>query len=96
MIGIYKITCGGKSFIGRSLDLENEWENQKKISENSRSRFYNALRVDLKRNAAKFQIITECSEAALDELEELYIIKFDTYFNGWNKTLGKNYDIYSK
>lgn len=92
MIGIYKITCGGKVFIGRSVELEAEWEKHKAFAKVGRTHFYNALRKDLAKGAAAFQIITECELSRLNELQEYYILKYDSYFNGWNTSLGGDYE----
>jgi len=92
MCGIYKIVAGGKVFIGRSIDLDNEWEKQKSIAKKARSHFYNALRKDLERGVAQFQIITECAATELNKLQEYYILKYNSYFKGWNTSLGGDYE----
>jgi hypothetical protein len=92
MTGIFKVVTGGKVFIGRSVDLENEWQNQKTKAKNMRTRFYNSLRKDLERGKAQFQIITECAVSDMNQLQERYILKYDSYFNGWNTSLGGDYE----
>lgn len=92
MIGIYKIVTGGKVYIGASDNIEKRWEEHKSFAQRYKTDFYKSLKKDLARNAAQFTIITECKVEQFGDLEEYYIDKYDSYFNGWNNTYGANYE----
>jgi len=93
MIGIYKIKTGGKNYIGASENIEESFNRHKRNAYFSRSAFYKSLKKDLILNTAQFDIITICKKEELDDLEEYYILKYDSYFNGWNRTLGRKYNV---
>lgn len=97
MIGtIYKLTSpSGKSYIGQTID-----QRRRKSNFYNTNCYYSGHRLD---NAIKkygvetftyeilIQIIEESRDALrdkLDELEKYYIEKFDSYYNGYNMTLG--------
>lgn len=55
-------------------------------------RFDVSLRRDIMNGVAACYIIRECRVEELGDWQEHYILEYDTYFNGWNKTLGMNYE----
>lgn len=93
-VGIYKITnkIDGKSYIGQSRNIEKRWQahRTKSFQENDHSYntpFYRAIRKYGIDNFT-FEIIEECKISELNEKEKYWIQKYDTFFNGYNLTLG--------
>lgn len=94
MIGIYKITnkINGNAYIGQSVDIEKRWKSHKKRAYCSTGKefektLYRAIRKYGLDNF-RFEVLEECSENNLNELEYYYIQKYDTYQNGYNETPG--------
>lgn len=96
MCGIYKITnsINGKCYIGQSIDIENRWIKHKSSAFNPKSKeyeypLYRAIRKYAIDNFT-LDIVCECEENELDELEEYYISYFHSHFyeNGYNLTNG--------
>ena len=94
--GIYKITnlINGKSYIGQSIDIEGRWHNEKNRAfrpsyEHYDKTLFRAFRKYGLQNF-QFEIIEECEELELDEKEKYYIALYDTYYSGYNETLGGN------
>lgn len=94
MIGIYKITnkVNGHSYIGQSVDIARRWRQHRNLASNPNDSSYNnplyrAIRKYGIDNFV-FEIIEECSVDKLNELEQYYIEKFNTFFDGYNLTLG--------
>lgn len=79
IIGIYKLTSpSGKIYIGQSRDCGKREEHYRNLRIHDQPAIYNSI----KKHGwitHKFEIIHECSESFLDELEKFYIIFFDTY-----------------
>lgn len=94
LIGIYKITntINGKSYIGQSTNIYKRWEREKADSRNvsSRSYEYPLMRAFRKYGIKNFnfEIIEECNNEELNQREVYWIDYFDTFFNGYNQTLG--------
>lgn len=94
MIGIYKITnlINGKSYIGQSVDIYKRWKREKEDSNNinSCSYEYPLMRAFRKYGFDNFyfEIIEECKIEELNEKEMYWINFYDTFFNGYNQTLG--------
>lgn len=89
MIGIYKITnlIDGKAYIGQSLNIEERFvEHRHHHSENA----YNIGKAIYKygKENFSFEVLEECSPDKLDELEDYYILKYDTINNGYNNIRG--------
>lgn len=87
MIGIYKITnlINNKSYIGQSIDIKRRW------SEHRARRGTNPIYKDMEEfglDNFSFEILEECQQDKLDEREIYWIQKYDTYYNGYNRTLG--------
>ena len=77
MIGIYKIEnlINGKVYIGQSIHIERRW--QEHCQPSSRSLIGKAIQKYGKEHFA-FQVLKECAEEQLDELEERYISEYDS------------------
>ena len=92
IVGIYKITnkINGKVYIGQSVNIEHRWKvhlSRYRTGRNSHTRLYKAMKKHGIENFI-FEIICQCSENELDELEIFYIKKYDSYLHGYNGTLG--------
>lgn len=77
--GIYKITSpSGKIYIGKTMDMNKRWNLYKHLHCKSQIRLYNSF---LKHGVENhtFEIICECTEGNLNELECYYINFFDTF-----------------
>lgn len=94
MIGIYKITntINGKSYIGQSVDINRRWKREKDDSNNVNSRTYDYPLMKAFRKYGienfDFKVIEECEIEELNEKEMYWIDFYDTFFNGYNQTLG--------
>lgn len=89
--GIYKITnlINGKCYIGQSVNILNRWRHHQASSQNSSDKkydypLYRAFRKYGLENFT-FEILEECSPELLDILEENYIEKYDSIYNGYNQ-----------
>ena len=85
MIGIYKITNlkNGKIYIGQSIHIERRW--QEHCRESAHSVISDAIKKEGKDNF-KFEVIKECKQSELDELEQYYI-------HYYNCTLPYGYNV---
>ena len=84
MIGIYKIEnlVNGKVYIGQSIHIERRW--QEHCQPSSRSLIGKAIQKYGKEHFT-FQVLDECAEEYLDELEERYISVYNSVVpNGYN------------
>ena len=89
MIGIYKITnkINGKSYVGQSTDIERRWREHHYRYWNNDNVIYMAFRKYGIENF-DFSIIEECSTQELNSREEYWINYYDSYYNGYNETVG--------
>ena len=94
MIGIYKIEnlVNKKVYIGQSKNIEKRWLNHKSDAFNSISHsydypLYKAIRKYGLENF-DFVVLEECLVEELNEKERQYIQQYDSFFNGYNLTLG--------
>ena len=87
MCGIYKITnlCNGKVYVGQSVDIQSRWRRHKTCT--SDYALYRAFRKYGLENF-QFDVIEECDVDQLDERETYWINYYDSFFNGYNETLG--------
>lgn len=94
MIGIYKITniINGKSYIGQSTDIHRRWKNEITDSKCINANSYNYPLMKAFRKYGidnfKFEIIEECNSEELNQKEIYWIDYYDTFFHGYNQTLG--------
>lgn len=89
MCGIYKITnmYNGKIYIGQSIDIKARWRNHRNsTSDYALYRAFRKYGID----NFKFEVIEECNVDQLNERECYWINYYDSYFNGYNETLGGN------
>lgn len=89
MIGIYKIEnkINGKCYIGQSIDIYRRWRSHKNTIGQSQYPLYLAMQ-KYGLDSFIFTVLEECSIEHLDEREIFYIEKFNSYYNGYNQTLG--------
>jgi len=81
MIGIYKITNPkSKIYIGQSIDIDRRFRFYKKINCKSQTKLYNSLKYYGFDNH-KFEIITECLDFELNDLERYYQDLYDVSGN---------------
>ena len=93
--GIYKITnkINGHSYIGQSVNIIRRWGDHRHHYHNLDydCTLYKAFRKYGLENF-EFEIIEECEPELLDEKEEYYIKLYDTYKNGYNLTIGGDFN----
>ena len=94
MVGIYKIEnlINHKCYIGQSTHIEKRWSNEIAASKNLNDKAYNyplqcAFRKYGEDNFS-FTILEECSIKSLNIKERYWISYYDSFFNGYNQTLG--------
>lgn len=93
MIGIYKITnlLTGKSYIGQSVNIATRWSQHKSTSRSIETLDGNELHKDILElgiDNFSFEVIEETTVDKLDEREIYWISYYDTFYNGYNHTLG--------
>lgn len=92
--GIYKITnkINGKCYIGQSIHIESRWGEEKRVSNNPKSKSYNTVLSRAFRRYGienfNFEILEECPVELLNEKEIYYINYYNSYFEGYNSTTG--------
>lgn len=94
MIGIYKIEnlLNHKVYIGQSKYIEKRWKNHQITAFNSNDKgydypLYRAIRKYGIENFS-FQVLEECSPEQLNEKEKYYISSYNSFFEGYNQTMG--------
>lgn len=88
IIGIYKIISpSGKIYIGQSKDIYNRWKCYHKPKKNVQTKLYNSFRKYGSKNHI-FEIVQICEFSELNELEEKYVLEFDSVKNGLNARYG--------
>lgn len=90
--GIYKITntLNGKCYIGQSVDIYKRWVKHKSNCVQNQQRnkcLYRAFRKYGIDNFT-FEILQKCKKEKLDEREEYWIKKYDSFKNGYNMNSG--------
>lgn len=98
MIGIYKITnkITGKSYIGQSVNIATRWSAHKSTSRSEETLDGNELHKDILTlgiDNFSFEVIEETTIDKLDEREIYWIQYYNTYYNGYNRTLGGNGNV---
>lgn len=96
-IGIYKITnkINQKHYIGQSVNIENRWNKHKSDMYKKSYPLYLAFNKYGIENFS-FEIILECTKEELNDKEVEYIEKYDSFYNGYNQTLGGQNPTYFK
>jgi group I intron endonuclease len=88
MVGIYKITNPkGEIYVGCSTNLDKRKSKYSYIDCKSQPKLYESLKIFGWKNHI-WDIIKECSEEQLFNLEKYYINKYDSYNKGLNSNLG--------
>ena len=90
--GIYQIKnlINGNIYIGQSVNIRNRWKQhiyELNNDKHSNSHLQNAWNLYGKENF-EFSILEKCEINQLDEKEEYWINKLDSYQNGYNNDLG--------
>ena len=94
VIGIYKITnlINNKSYIGQSIDIHKRWKREINAANNINSHAYEypLMRAFRKYGIDNFSftIVEECDVEQLNEKEIYWINFYDTFFHGYNQTIG--------
>lgn len=94
IIGIYKITniLNNLIYIGQSVNIYKRWSNHRYSGFNVNSREYNIpLYRDFRKYGLenfKFEIVEKCSKDELNEKEQYWIEYYDSFFNGYNESVG--------
>lgn len=91
MIGIYKITnkLNGKIYIGKSIDIEKRWKEHIRHSKDEFTKKKPIIHKAINKygpDSFIFEVLEECQEDKLNELEMYYINKY----NSNNKNIGYN------
>lgn len=90
--GIYCIEniINHKKYVGKSNNIYKRWQDEKL---GLKKQYFHNIHLQRSWNkygedAFKFYIIEICDESLLPEREQFWIAKLDTYYNGYNQTLG--------
>ena len=92
--GIYKITnlINEKVYIGQSKNIEKRWNRHRTGPFNKNNKAYDTeLYRSIRKNGLdkfSFEIIEECSVKELNDREKYWIKHYDSFYNGYNYTLG--------
>jgi group I intron endonuclease len=88
-VGIYKIEnlVNGHCYIGQSIDIELRWRRHKEAVKKVDYPLYLAIRKYGIKNFS-FKIVQECSVNELDEREIYWIKYYNSYYDGYNQTIG--------
>lgn len=88
MIGIYKITDKktNKCYIGQSINIGRRFEGHIFDFENDNGLKKNYPELEIKN--LTFEIVELCEEEELDNKERYWIKYYDSFFNGFNRTMG--------
>lgn len=94
MIGIYKIEnlINGNKYIGQSKNIQQRWNKEKRVAFKEEAHEYNypiskAFRKYGVENFS-FEVLEECPQEQLNERERYWVSYYDTFYNGYNQTLG--------
>ena len=89
--GIYKIEnlINHHKYIGQSVNIISRWREHRTSAqdENQTNSLYQAIRKYGLENFS-FEILEECSRDLLDEREKYWIKFYNSYFDGYNETIG--------
>ena len=89
-IGIYMIenTINNKKYIGQSVNIERRWLRHKNKNYWKQSSYLNRAFMKYGIENFHFSILCECKANELDHLEIKFIKEFNTFYEGYNLTLG--------
>lgn len=99
MIGIYKITnlITNMSYIGQSTNIQKRWNDEKRRAFIKDDNSYNyPLSKAFRKYGIEnftFEVLEECSQEQLNEKEKYWINQYNTFYNGYNQTLGGDTSI---
>lgn len=94
MVGIYKIEnlINGHKYIGQSNNIKQRWNKEKRVAfiEDDLAYDYPLSRAFRKYGIENFsfEVIEKCSADDLNKREKYWISYYDTFYNGYNQTLG--------
>ena len=96
MTGIYKITnkINNNAYIGLAKDIEKRWATHKYrafANTEGNHEYHKALYSAFRKYGIDnfdFEVLEECDTENIFDREKYYIEKYDTYYNGYNETLG--------
>lgn len=94
MIGIYRIEnlINHKCYIGQSKYIEKRWNRHRKEPFNQNSHSYNYPLYKAMRKYGienfSFEVLEECDITELNEKEVYYIDVYNSFYNGYNQTVG--------
>jgi len=92
MTGIYglKNKENGKWYVGQAVDIAKRWQEHKKPRSAKNNAGLKLQRAFAKHGYDGFEwfVLEECDEAQLDNREQFWIAKKDSFKNGYNMTLG--------
>ena len=88
MICIYSIEINGKFYIGQTVNVKNRRKYHLYFLKNNKHYNSHLQRSYNKYNVLEFKIIEECNIEQLNEKELYYINLYDSYYNGYNATVG--------
>lgn len=99
IMGIYKIEnkITKKCYIGQSVDIDKRWRREIADAFNSNSRAYNyPLSQAIRKYGIDnfdFLVLEECKREELNYKEKFWIQYYNSFFNGYNQTLGGDTNI---
>jgi group I intron endonuclease len=89
LCGIYKITniINNKSYIGQSINIQARWKSHRRAAKNPQYTLHKAMK-EYGIDNFTFEIIELCKLEQLNSLEQKWIQYFNTYYDGYNETIG--------
>lgn len=89
LCGIYKITnkINGHAYIGQSINITRRWRDHKNRYLKDDNSLYKAFSKYGLENF-DFIVVEECEPDKLNEREKYYIEYYNTFFDGYNETIG--------
>lgn len=94
MVGIYKIEnlITGKKYIGQSIHIEKRWNDEKRRAfQEATPEYTYPLSQAFRKyglDSFTFEVIEECSVQELNARERYWIAYYNSFYDGYNQTLG--------